>query len=122
MPDSYTGAGMSRRQVAAVGGGITFAMAGAAGAAGGQLGGHALWAWVCLLVAVLVGGVVTGWVAWRTTDPDPVPPPDDPPSPPPSGSPRVGDVRIGGVSASDGGQVAGVNFGQMIQHRDGAGS
>ncbi len=60
---------MSRRRVASIGSGVTFVMAGAAGAAGGQLAGS-VWAWVCLLATLSVGGLVTGWTMWRTTDSD----------------------------------------------------
>jgi hypothetical protein len=76
-----TGVGMSRRRTASIGGGVTFVMAGAAGAAGGQLAGNP-WAWVCLGIALLVGGLATAWTTWRTTD-SPTPPAlDDPGNPP----------------------------------------
>lgn len=82
---------MSRRRVATAGSGLTFVMAGVAGAAGGQLAGKP-WAWICLGTALLVGGVATAWTTWRITD-DPTPPaPGDsgnPPEPPAPGDPGV---------------------------------
>lgn len=83
---------MSRQRVAMVGSGVTFVMAGAAGAAGGQLAGN-VWAWICLPVTLLVGGLVTGWMTYRTTDDGPSPAPDDPGGT----SPDTVQVGAGGV-------------------------
>ncbi|MEX5632829.1 hypothetical protein AB1460_09520, partial [Parafrankia sp. FMc2] len=63
---------MTQRRTATIGGTITFVMAGAAGAAGGQLAENTPWAWICLVVALLVGGAATAWWTWRTTPDDPI--------------------------------------------------
>lgn len=93
---------MSRRKVATVGGGVTVVMAGVAGAAGGQLDGNP-WAWVCLVAALLVGGLVTAWMTWRTTDGNPLPPPDDAGGPPDRVQAGPGAVVAWGKMTVDGG-------------------
>jgi hypothetical protein len=107
---------MSRRWVTAVGGAVTCVTAGAAGAAGGQIGDGGMWTWVALVMTLLVGGVATAWVALRTGTAD-----DTGPTPAPPGD-AAGKVvhesgtTVGDVTASDGGQAVGVNYGTMT-HR-----
>lgn len=105
---------MSRRRAATIGGGITFVLAGGAGAAGGQLAENTMWAWVCLLATLFAGGLVTGWTTWHTTNSAMPSASDVPPSGPADHRPPPGGVTVGNVSGE---QVAGVNYGEMTQHR-----
>lgn len=115
-----TGAGMTQRRTATIGGAVTFIMAGAAGAAGGQLAESTLWAWICLVATLLIGGVVTGWTTWRTTPDDTPPGSEDPPPGGPNLTGRLpASVHIGDVSAPDG-QAAGIVHGNMIRTSSGS--
>lgn len=102
---------MSARWVAALGGAVSFVMAGVAGVVGNQLSKDAGWAWVVFGIALILGAAVTGWTAYRTAKSGGLAH---------CGRPRAGDVMhsgdatVGKVSA-DGGQAAGVNFGTMTQ-------
>jgi hypothetical protein len=88
-------------------------MAGAASAAGGQLGDGGVWAWGVLVVTLLVGGVATAWVALRAAD-------DAGPAPaPPGGVVHEGGTTVRDVTAPGGGQAVGVNYGAITQHRSG---
>lgn len=105
---------MSARWVAALGGAVSFVVAGVAGVVGNQLSNDAGWAWVAFGVALVVGASVTGWTAHRAAGLGG------------AGSrdaardgivPHVGDATVGNVSA-DGGQAVGINYGSMKQtHR-----
>jgi len=105
---------MSARWVAALGGAVSFVMAGVAGVVGNQLSKDAGWVWVAFGITLVLGAAVTGWTACRTTKLG---------GTAHRGGPRAGDGRhagdatVGKVSA-DGGQAAGVNYGTMTQtHR-----
>jgi hypothetical protein len=98
---------MSTRWVAALGGAASFVVAAIVGVVGSQLGTNAGWAWLAFCVALILGGAVTGWTAYRIAK---------------SGSVahcggdvrHAGDATVGRVSAN-GGQAAGINYGTMSQ-------
>lgn len=96
--------------VAALGGAVSFVVAGVAGVVGNQLG-HGGWAWIAFGIILVMGTVVTGWTAYRTVKEGGIADHGDPPA---SDVRHVGDTTVGRVCA-DGGQAAGVNYGAMIQ-------
>ncbi|MGH4024379.1 MAG: hypothetical protein ACRDRV_07315 [Pseudonocardiaceae bacterium] len=103
---------MTGRRAAAVGSAVSFVMAGGAGVIGGSISKEAGWAWFAFGAVLLVGALVTGWAAYRAAGASG--------SAGPAGGVRhVGNVNIGDVSAGEGSQAAGVNYGTMSQtHHD----
>lgn len=105
---------MSARWVAALGGAVSFVVAGVAGVIGNQISKDAGWAWVVFGITVILGAAVTGWTAYSAAKL--------------SGTGywtgsragkviHVGDAMINTVSA-DNGQAVGINYGTMTQkHR-----
>src|SRR5664279_4802445 len=96
---------MSPARVAAVGGGATFVLAAVVGVLGNQLAADAVWAWVAFVAAMIVGAVVTAWVAHHAATDQP-------------GSSGGGvRNRVGDVSARDHGQATGINYGTVTGDR-----
>ena len=96
---------MSPARVTTVGGGTTFVLAAVAGALGNQLAADAVWAWVAFVAAMIVGAVVTAWVAHHAATDQP-------------GSSGGGvRNRVGDVSARDHGQATGINYGTVTGDR-----
>jgi hypothetical protein len=105
---------VSARWVAALGGAISFVVAGVAGVMGNQLSKDAGWVWVAFGIILILGAAVTGWTAYRTAKSGGAAHRGDPHA---GEVTHVGDATVGKVSA-DGGQAVGVNYGTMTQaHR-----
>lgn len=103
---------MSARWAAALGGAVSFVVAGVAGVLGNQITKDAGWAWFAFAAVLVFGALVTGWAAHRAAASGDSSRRD-------GGGRHIGNVTVGDVSAGKGGQAVGVNYGTMSQtHHD----
>jgi hypothetical protein len=96
---------VSKRWMAAVGGGVTSVLAAVSGVAGNHLTHTAAWAWVAFGVTVTLGAILTGWLVLTADKAAP-------------GSPveavDASAVRqVGPVTATGNGQAVGINYGSV---------